>query len=220
MRRLAGARRTTGSLWASRRGPCAVMAGLLLALLLARLPIALDFKLFAFYDQGSALRADRLVAGGLVPTVDFGFSYGLLPLALQTGQPGRERIFKAYFSSCCGGSAASAVDAFNESPTPPLSAHSNGSTCSISPKFNWPPVTFSKAELTRRIRTMRGSHQLRIIGVSSSTNRLLSARFLKAGGNDFMLRPFIEEEFYCRVNQNLDTIVQIQLAKEDRKIAV
>jgi hypothetical protein len=58
------------------------MAGLLLALLLARLPIALDFKLFAFYDQGSALRADRLVAGGLVPTVDFGFSYGLLPLAL------------------------------------------------------------------------------------------------------------------------------------------
>ena len=68
-------------------------------------------------------------------------------------------------------------------------------------------------ELTRRIRTVRGSHELRIIGVSSSTNRLLSARFLKAGGNDFMLRPFIDEEFYCRVNQNLDTLVQIQLAK-------
>jgi PleD family two-component response regulator len=60
---------------------------------------------------------------------------------------------------------------------------------------------------------VRGSHELRIIGVSSSTNRLLSARFLKAGGNDFMLRPFIDEEFYCRVNQNLDTLVQIQLAK-------
>jgi PleD family two-component response regulator len=68
-------------------------------------------------------------------------------------------------------------------------------------------------ELTRRNRTVRGSHELRIIGVSSSTNRLLSARFLKAGGNDFMLRPFIDEEFYCRVNQNLDTLVQIQLAK-------
>ena len=84
--------------------------------------------------------------------------------------------------------------------------------------YNMPDI--DGFELTRRIRTMRGSHQLRIIGVSSSTNRLLSARFLKAGGNDFMLRPFIEEEFYCRVNQNLDTIVQIQLAKEDRKIAV
>jgi PleD family two-component response regulator len=44
----------------------------------------------------------------------------------------------------------------------------------------------------------------------------LSARFLKAGGNDFMLRPFIDEEFYCRVNQNLDTLVQIRMAKVGR----
>ncbi|WP_323688625.1 response regulator [Rhizobium sp. AN83] len=73
--------------------------------------------------------------------------------------------------------------------------------------YNMPDI--DGFELTRRIRTVRGSHELRIIGVSSSTNRLLSARFLKAGGNDFMLRPFIDEEFYCRVNQNLDTLVQI-----------
>jgi PleD family two-component response regulator len=65
-------------------------------------------------------------------------------------------------------------------------------------------------ELTRRIRGAYGPHQLRIIGVSSSANRLLSARFLKAGGNDFMLRPFVNEEFYCRVNQNLDTLTKIQ----------
>lgn len=77
--------------------------------------------------------------------------------------------------------------------------------------YNMPDI--DGFELTRRIRTMRGSHELRIIGVSSSNNRLLSARFLKAGGNDFMLRPFIEEEFYCRVNQNLDTLVQIKSAR-------
>ncbi|NTJ42154.1 response regulator [Agrobacterium larrymoorei] len=77
--------------------------------------------------------------------------------------------------------------------------------------YNMPDI--DGFELTRRIRTVRGSHELRIIGVSSSTNRLLSARFLKAGGNDFMLRPFIDEEFYCRVNQNLDTLVQIQSAR-------
>lgn len=77
--------------------------------------------------------------------------------------------------------------------------------------YNMPDI--DGFELTRRIRTMRGSHELRIIGVSSSNNRLLSARFLKAGGNDFMLRPFIEEEFYCRVNQNLDTLVQIKTAR-------
>ncbi|KAA0700207.1 response regulator [Neorhizobium sp. P12A] len=74
--------------------------------------------------------------------------------------------------------------------------------------YNMPDI--DGFELTRRIRANIGSHQLRIIGVSSSTNRLLSARFLKAGGNDFMLRPFIDEEFYCRVNQNLDTLLQIQ----------
>ncbi|MDQ1185825.1 MULTISPECIES: response regulator [Agrobacterium] len=83
--------------------------------------------------------------------------------------------------------------------------------------YNMPDI--DGFELTRRIRTMRGSHELRIIGVSSSNNRLLSARFLKAGGNDFMLRPFIEEEFYCRVNQNLDTLVQIKTARGNSKKA-
>lgn len=76
--------------------------------------------------------------------------------------------------------------------------------------YNMPDI--DGFELTRRIRTSIGSHQLRIIGVSSSTDRLLSARFLKAGGNDFILRPFIDEEFYCRVNQNLDTLMQIKMA--------
>jgi PleD family two-component response regulator len=36
---------------------------------------------------------------------------------------------------------------------------------------------------------------------------------LKAGGNDFMLRPYVDEEFYCRVNQNLDTLDQIKSAR-------
>ncbi|WP_075292733.1 response regulator [Pararhizobium arenae] len=74
--------------------------------------------------------------------------------------------------------------------------------------YNMPDI--DGFELTRRIRSSYGPHQLRIIGVSSSSNRLLSARFLKAGGNDFMMRPFINEEFYCRVNQNLDTLTKIQ----------
>lgn len=81
--------------------------------------------------------------------------------------------------------------------------------------YNMPDI--DGFELTRRIRAVRGSHELRIIGVSSSTNRLLSARFLKAGGNDFMLRPFIDEEFYCRINQNLDTLTQIQSMRSQLK---
>jgi PleD family two-component response regulator len=77
--------------------------------------------------------------------------------------------------------------------------------------YNMPDI--DGFELTRRLRSVRGSHELRIIGVSSSDNRLLSARFLKAGGNDFMLRPYVDEEFYCRVNQNLDTLDQIKSAR-------
>lgn len=81
--------------------------------------------------------------------------------------------------------------------------------------YNMPDI--DGFELTRRIRAARGSHELRVIGVSSSTDRLLSARFLKAGGNDFMLRPFIDEEFYCRINQNLDTLIQIKNMKATMK---
>ena len=77
--------------------------------------------------------------------------------------------------------------------------------------YNMPDI--DGFELTRRLRSVRGSHELRIIGVSSSDNRLLSARFLKAGGNDFMMRPYVDEEFYCRVNQNLDTLDQIKSAR-------
>ncbi len=78
--------------------------------------------------------------------------------------------------------------------------------------YNMPDI--NGFELTRRLRAVRGSHELRIIGVSSSENRLLTARFLKAGGNDFMLRPYVDEEFYCRVNQNLDTLDQIKSARK------
>lgn len=78
--------------------------------------------------------------------------------------------------------------------------------------YNMPEI--DGFELTRRIRSTYGPHQLRIIGVSSSTDRLLSARFLKAGGNDFVMRPFVNEEFYCRVNQNLDTLMKIRSLTE------
>ncbi|MBB1250798.1 MULTISPECIES: response regulator [unclassified Rhizobium] len=83
--------------------------------------------------------------------------------------------------------------------------------------YNMPDI--DGFELTRRIRSHIGSNEIRIIGVSSSTDRLLSARFLKAGGNDFMLRPFIDEEFYCRVNQNLDTLAQMKFMLDRQKRA-
>lgn len=67
------------------------------------------------------------------------------------GPPGQERIFKAYFSSCCGGRTQSAYDAFGDEYTLPLSEQNRGATCNVSTKFNWGPVTIRKDEIARRI---------------------------------------------------------------------
>ncbi len=65
---------------------------------------------------------------------------------------GQEKIFKAYFSACCGGVGQSALDAFGDPYFPPLDAKNVGTLCSESPRFNWSTITLSKPELTRRIR--------------------------------------------------------------------
>ena len=73
-------------------------------------------------------------------------------IVLTYGQKGEERIFKAYFSSCCGGIGQSSQHAFNEPYQEPLSEQFVGALCSVSPKYNWGPVLVSKEELTRRFR--------------------------------------------------------------------
>ncbi len=65
-------------------------------------------------------------------------------------------------------------------------------------------------ELTRRIRGLHSSDRVRIIGISSSSDRLLSASFLKAGANDFVYRPFVVEELQCRIGHNVETLSQIR----------
>ncbi len=74
-------------------------------------------------------------------------------------------------------------------------------------------------ELTSRIRQTRNSEQLRIIGISSSSDRLLSASFLKAGASDFIYRPFVHEELKCRIDNNVETLAQLnhlrRLAERD-----
>ncbi len=74
-------------------------------------------------------------------------------LVLGHGNPGEERIFKTYFSSCCGGITQAVSDAFPGSPyIEPLRAQNVGPVCSIAPKFNWGPIVITKEELSRRFR--------------------------------------------------------------------
>jgi diguanylate cyclase (GGDEF)-like protein len=65
-------------------------------------------------------------------------------------------------------------------------------------------------ELTKRIRHHHSSDRLRIIGVSASADRHLSATFLKAGASDFIYRPFLPEELQCRIDNNVETLRQLK----------
>ncbi|MBF0128252.1 MAG: response regulator, partial [Magnetococcales bacterium] len=55
-------------------------------------------------------------------------------------------------------------------------------------------------QLIQHIRETRSEQELVIIGISAYGNNILSAKFIKHGANDFICKPFLVEEFYCRVD--------------------
>lgn len=67
--------------------------------------------------------------------------------------------------------------------------------------------------LCREIRRKRKRDELTIIGMSGVGEHDISARFLKSGANDFLGKPFNNEEFYCRVMQNVELVEQFELIK-------
>ncbi|MBF0297032.1 MAG: fused response regulator/phosphatase [Magnetococcales bacterium] len=73
-------------------------------------------------------------------------------------------------------------------------------------------------ELTARIRTFRRREEIAIIGLSSEEEPSLPARFLKSGANDFMRKPFLPEEFFCRITQNLENLEQLEEIRKHRDL--
>lgn len=65
----------------------------------------------------------------------------------------------------------------------------------------------------RQARKIYPKDQLLIIGTSTSQDPRLAVKFLKAGANDFISKPFNHEMMLCRINQNLDMLDAIDLAK-------
>ena len=57
--------------------------------------------------------------------------------------------------------------------------------------------------MTREIRNQYDRNHLAILGLSGNNDRTMTARFLKAGANDFLYKTFNQEEFYCRVQHHL-----------------
>lgn len=69
-------------------------------------------------------------------------------------------------------------------------------------------------ELSARIREQHPMDKLAIIGLSAHGNPLLSAKFLKQGANDFLAKPYANEEFFWRVNQNIEMLHYIESLKK------
>lgn len=69
-------------------------------------------------------------------------------------------------------------------------------------------------ELVARVRKKYSKDQLAIIGLSTQASGVLSAKFLKLGVNDFLKKPFVVEELYARVTQNIEMIELICELKE------
>lgn len=69
-------------------------------------------------------------------------------------------------------------------------------------------------EFTMQIRKQYNKSELAVIGLSAQGNNILSAQFLKHGANDFIHKPFLNEEFHCRVSQNVEMVEYIQTVKK------
>jgi diguanylate cyclase (GGDEF)-like protein len=53
--------------------------------------------------------------------------------------------------------------------------------------------------LLEEIRRRHGDDVVRVVGLSTATDRMVAARFLRAGGDEYIQKPFLEEEFNSRI---------------------
>lgn len=65
-------------------------------------------------------------------------------------------------------------------------------------------------DLVSNIRLRYNREQMGVVGISGSDDDKLIIKFLKNGANDFLVKPFTEQEFYCRVEQSIDNILNIE----------
>lgn len=69
-------------------------------------------------------------------------------------------------------------------------------------------------ELISQVRRTHDRDTMAIIGVSTGGGALLASKFIKVGANDFISRPFLCEEFFCRVSMNLDLLDRFQTLRD------
>jgi diguanylate cyclase (GGDEF)-like protein len=72
----------------------------------------------------------------------------------------------------------------------------------------------SGMELTIAIRQIFGKDKLSIITISSSGTPQVASRLLKLGGDDFLHKPFLREEFDCRVSNTIKDLDNVGIIKK------
>ncbi|MDH5786070.1 MAG: diguanylate cyclase [Chromatiales bacterium] len=70
-------------------------------------------------------------------------------------------------------------------------------------------------ELIKHIRDKYRREEMAVLGLSSSKDTNLTVKLLKTGANDYMSKPFMPDEFYCRVNQCVSAISHLRTVKEN-----
>jgi len=71
-------------------------------------------------------------------------------------------------------------------------------------------------DLLKYIREEQAIDELPVIALSAIGNEAVVARFLKAGANDYIMKPFSKEEFFCRINLSLNNL---EMLKNIKKVA-
>ncbi len=74
--------------------------------------------------------------------------------------------------------------------------------------YNMPVI--NGLELTQEIRKTYSKDELSILALSGNDDDGVNALFLKNGANDYIKKPFSKEEFYCRVNNSIEALENIQ----------
>ena len=69
-------------------------------------------------------------------------------------------------------------------------------------------------ELTQAIRRSRNKDEIAIIGLSSNDETSISTRFIKYGANDFLKKPFVEEELHVRLAMNIEILEMMGKIKD------
>jgi diguanylate cyclase (GGDEF)-like protein len=69
-------------------------------------------------------------------------------------------------------------------------------------------------ELVQAVRHEFEKRRIGIIGLSGQGDNHLSVRFIKNGANDFLNKPFEQEEFFCRVTNNIEAIRHLRELEE------